>query len=46
MSELTISTPTTFGDWAYLAVNKHFEKVMKHVNKTALGYNKERIELG
>lgn len=30
MSELTISTPTTFGDWAYLAVNKHFEKVMKH----------------
>lgn len=30
MTQLTTLTAKTFGDWAYLAVNKHFEKVIKH----------------
>lgn len=30
MTKTTISDPKTFGDWANLALNKHFQKTIKH----------------
>lgn len=30
MKETLIKTPKTFGDWAYLALKKHFKKTIKH----------------
>jgi CHAD domain-containing protein len=30
MKESIINNPKTFGDWAYLAVKKHFKKTIKH----------------
>lgn len=30
MTKTAILNPTTFGDWAYLAVEKHYQKTLKH----------------
>ncbi|HEY9649417.1 MAG TPA: CHAD domain-containing protein [Coleofasciculaceae cyanobacterium] len=30
MTKTAIPNPTTFGDWAYLAIEKHYQKTLKH----------------
>ncbi len=43
MTQLTTLTPKTFGDWAYLAVNKHFEKVIKHEPEVSKDQDPEEL---
>lgn len=43
MIQLTILTATTFGDWSYLAVNKHFAKAIKHESEVIKDEDPEEL---